>query len=362
MEKRLDQMVSVASKKFKKGPFLIKTDLSDAYVLTMILLLALAWCSAFKGSKKPGKYLPPGKCAGTMLEEYPKSIFNAELILSDGRKISLLNIKDGVIGNQGIYRIEKMGDAIYYKRNGNEFVGNGGYHIIRTPNGGRCRVIFPGGNTVDLDVASALQFDVSSFDMAHKITVIGQALFDIKNCEGIPFEVLIPSADKRSSTAELEVIDSRFHVSAFQDEYIRRITLLNGNLKVSALPVRPLNPDIPTKGKTTIKTLNNCGDQAQLMIETKINIVHNIDTAEETGWTECSVHFKRRPTKQVLRTLERWYDVTVAYNTLQVPLFLYTGRVNRETSLETVLEIMQFQCDELHLSYDSVARVITVLP
>jgi len=84
------------------------------------------------------------------------------------------------------------------------------------------------------------------------------------------------------------------------------------------------------------------------------------DTTAAIG-NERSISFTRTPTRNVLSAVEIWYRARVNYESSDVPYFEFTGKINSETEITTVLQIMHYQCNDLHLKYDPSLNQVTVL-
>jgi transmembrane sensor len=342
----------------KKNPIRNIINLTAAAVF----LLAFLGVAFFLWDKNKNQNNPEAK---TLLVQpnrvLPQLTNKAELTLTNGSKVLLHKIKDGLIEIQGAYKVLKHQEDLYYKVNGAYVpVEKDLYNIVTTPRGGQYRIIFADGSAISMNVASSLTFNVSS--PVRKVDLRGEAEFEIAhNSDNTPFWVKIPSDKNHGNEGNIEVTGTRFNINAYEDDTEKKITLLDGLVKVYTrmLQVSELSTaSYLEKAKKILKP----GDQAQLQENGSINVIHQVDTAAVVSWKKGYVDFNQTSTRKVLSTIEKWYDVKVIYNTKKVPEYLFTGKITPKTDIETVLEIMQFQCDDLHVKFDGTKRQIEILP
>lgn len=284
----------------------------------------------------------------------------AVLELATGEKITLHEKDDGPIESQGAFKVYKTGNDLHYESNGDIDSKETLYNTISTPRGGHYRIVFPDGSAIAMNVATSVKFKVSSAGLIRDVVMRGEAKFDITHNPDQPFMVTILPGNNPGSTCKVEVTGTRFNISAYEDVAIKKVTLLNGNLKVFALD--PQFPELSTAAQVSGGIDLGKSDQAQMQDNGKISIVHNVDTTAVVGWKNGLVRFKKTLTREVLSTLEKWYDVDVIYKTDNVPEFPFTGDITPTMSIETVISIMQYQCDGLHLQFDRAKKRLTVLP
>mgnify|MGYP001428718983 CR=1 FL=1 len=288
--------------------------------------------------------------------------YKAKLTLSNGNTILLHTIKDGTITTDGVFKLLKHNEYLYYKTTAIVSTDRNIYNSLSTLNGSHFRVILPGGSIINLNVATAVKLDVSSISAIRNVEITsGEAEFSVTPDSKDSFRVTMPAVQQNGITGIIEVKGTRFNVKAYEDDNEKRVTLLEGNLDIYTLPAySPELTNVSMAGypATSLKR----GDQALLQDDGKISVRHNVDTAEVVSWKNGIVSFNKSHTLKMLKLISRWYDVNVEFSTTKVPEFYFTGKITPETDIQTVIDIMQFQCDSLHMKYDSTARKISVLP
>ncbi|SFC24918.1 FecR protein [Parapedobacter composti] len=104
----------------------------------------------------------------------------ALLTLADGSVVSLSNAKVGTIALQGGLEVEKKNDgSIRYRAKQKERPAEIAYNTITTPRGGQYRVTLPDGSNVLLNAASSLTYPVHFSDEERRVTMTGEAYFEI---------------------------------------------------------------------------------------------------------------------------------------------------------------------------------------
>jgi transmembrane sensor len=291
-----------------------------------------------------------------------KPISKAELTLSDGALIKLHAIKNGTITTDGAFELYKHDEDLYYRGTAAISHDKHVYNILRTLNASHFRIILPDGSFINMNVASSVKLDVSSKAAIRNVVVTkGEAEFSVTHDSKNSFLVSTSAAPKNGNIGIIEVKGTRFNVNAYEDENHKTITLLEGDLNIYAVPAH--SRELPAISLTgyPITSLKK-GDQALLQDDGKISVLHDVDTAEVMSWKDGIVSFNKSHTSKMLNLIKRWYDVDVEFSTPKIPEFYFTGKITPETNIQTVLDIMQFQCDSLHMQYDSTARKIRVLP
>jgi transmembrane sensor len=286
---------------------------------------------------------------------------HGELILENGKKILLHKTANGLINTVGAFKVYKNDNDLYYKNAASGPFKKEMSNTISTFNGSQYRIILPDGSTITMNVASSVELGVSSLGAIRKVKLKGEALFAVAPDSANPFNVTIPSAGENGSNGKVEVIGTRFNVNAYQGEAEKAVTLLEGNLNVYTIPAGMTEPMTISHAGYYTKLLNK-GEQAQWRHDGSILVHRNVDTAEAVGWRSGIVTFNRTPTRKVLNTLEKWYDVKVEYTTQKIPEFRFTGKITPGMKITTVLDIMHFQCDSLHFNFDSAMKKVIVLP
>lgn len=249
----------------------------------------------------------------------------AVLTLSDGSSILLDTVKNGVIALQGGATVRVINGALVYDNNGREVVMN----TIATPNSRQYQLTLPDGTEVWLNNASSITYPTVFKGKERKIEVTGEVYFEVAKNAEMPFKVNINNRE------EVVVLGTHFNVKGYNDEDNTKVTLLEGSVKVSS----------KEGDEVKIKP----GEQAQVFHKEKNKIaVHPVNTAESIAWKKGYFNFEGLSFEEVMRLLERWYDVEVVYKG-QVPQINFGGDLNRNTTLKGAIKALEYYNVRLEL-------------
>ncbi|MFT4092452.1 MAG: FecR domain-containing protein [Niabella sp.] len=249
----------------------------------------------------------------------------AVLTLSDGSSILLDTVKNSVIALQGGATARVINGAIVYDNNGHEAVMN----TIATPNSRQYQLTLPDGTEVWLNNASSVTYPTVFKGKERKIEVTGEVYFEVAKNAKMPFKVNINNRE------EVVVLGTHFNVKGYKDEDNTKVTLLEGSVKVSS----------KEGSEVRIKP----GEQAQIFYKATNKIaVQPVNAGESIAWKKGYFNFEGLNFKEVMRLLERWYDVEVVYKG-EVPQINFGGDLNRNTTLKGAIKALEYYNVHLEL-------------
>jgi hypothetical protein len=253
----------------------------------------------------------------------------AILTLANGSKISLDDAANGLLASEGNIAITKTenGEIVYEKNNlnkNNDILNHVAINTIQTPKGGKFQVRLPDGSKVWLNSASTLSYPTAFTGSERKVKLKGEAYFEIASNKKIPFRV-------ESDGQIVEVLGTHFNINSYDDEDFTKTTLLEGSVKVI------LHSKSDVLGKTRMlkpgeQSLTN-SSQSGIRIE-------NADTEKAVAWKNGYFKFKNTPIQQIMREVERWYDVELVYEGT-MPTDEFTGFISNDVNISGVLKILE---------------------
>lgn len=241
----------------------------------------------------------------------------AVLTLSDGTNIVLDSLSSGVIANQAGTAVQLINGKLSYDASTTALVA---FNTLTTPKGRRYQVQLPDGTGVWLNSGSSITYPTFFKDGERRVKLSGEAYFEVIKNAAMPFYVSI------GDEAELKVLGTSFNLNTFKDNGSIDATLLEG--AVAFGPVR--------KGtEQPVQSIQlRPGQQAKL--GEQIRLVHNPDINKIMAWKNGYFNFEGNSLTEVMKQLERWYDIHVIYPAI-IPDIRFFGELNMETSLEGVL-------------------------
>lgn len=241
-----------------------------------------------------------------------------KLILSEEGQLHLNDEKGNIVGNQ------QGNHLVYYKNSINS--GLTQYNTLRIPYGKRFYVELSDGSSVTLNAGSTLRYPVS-FTGSNKREVFlsGEAFFKVAKDSKRPFFVL-------AEGLEVGVLGTEFNVSAYPEDKTRKVVLVEGSVKLNV------------NQKSAIMLP---GELANFKRKTNTLKVHKVDTNLYTAWMQGGLVFRNMSFEDILKKMERHYDVTIINNNKE----LATEKFNASFDEEPLVKILEYFKQTYGLSY-----------
>lgn len=244
----------------------------------------------------------------------------ATLILADGSKLVLDEVKNGRVAKQGESLVEKKHSGLlsYLTNNEGAETAPVTYNTITTPRGGQYNVILADGTEVWLNAASSLKFPTSFTGKEREVELTGEAYFEVAKNKAMPFHVT-------AAGQTVEVLGTHFNVNAYTDENGIKTTLLEGSVKVS---------------KAGLQVVIKPGQQA-LFNNSAVNVTDGVDIDEVMAWKNGKFYFNNADIQTVMRQVSRWYNVDIEYAG-KIPEDHFTGKFSKNMTAANALKVLEF--------------------
>lgn len=244
----------------------------------------------------------------------------AILTLADGRQVVLDSLTSGVVAQQNGSSIVLSDGKLKYDPSG-EAVSDIQYNKMTTPKGRQFQLTLPDGTKVWLNAASSIRYPTVFAGKERKVEIYGEACFEVAKDANKPFLVNV------NNKASIEVLGTLFNVNAYENEKTINTTLLDGSVKVINEPA---------------SVILKPGQQAQISNTPggKIAIVNKPDIEKIMAWKSGLFNFEGANLEEVMRQLERWYNIDVVYEN-GIPDIQFMGEMSRQISLTDLLEILR---------------------
>lgn len=256
----------------------------------------------------------------------------AVLTLADGRQLTLDSMAHGLIATQNGANINLQSGQLSYKATGTNNAA-GSYNTISTPKGRQFAITLPDGTKVWLNAASTLTYPTAFNGRQRRVKLSGEAYFEVIHNAQQPFMVDI---DQRST---VEVLGTSFNINAYTDETAIKTTLLSGSLRTGGVILQP-------------------GQQASQKPGEAVIIQNNTDLEKVTAWKNGRFDFNDAGLPEVMRQLERWYDIEVIYEK-GVPDTYFYGKISKDLPLSGILKALA--AAHVHFRIDE-GRKLVVMP
>ena len=242
----------------------------------------------------------------------------ATLTLEDGSSIALEKGEQYQTQNAN-----SNGEQIIYKA-GEPSKDEIAYNYLTIPRGGEFQITLSDGTNVWLNSESQLKYPISftEGDTRHVELVYGEAYFDVSPStahKGAKFKVL-------HNSQEVEVLGTKFNIKAYKDETNVYTTLVEGKVAVSTLSAN----EVLSPNQQSIIDINGHNIQ-----------VASVNASHEISWMRGEFIFNRKPLKDIMKVLSRWYDMEVNFDSKDIEDIFFTGTLHKRQSIEETLLLIQ---------------------
>ncbi len=220
----------------------------------------------------------------------PPNSTNAVLTLANGQKIQLDSVGKGILATEGTVKVAKneLGEIVYSESAKTNSIS---YNTMSLPKGSKpIRLVLSDGSLVWLNAASSVTFPTAFIGSERKVSITGEAYFEVAHNASKPFYV-------SHDDITVRVLGTHFNVNTYQDERNIKVTLLEGSVNVS-------------KGNNSARL--KPGEQA-VVAKDKIGLITNIDLEEVMSWKNGQFYFKGTELKSIMRQIEKYYNVEVEF-------------------------------------------------
>ncbi len=293
----------------RKTVYLKWLKYSGAAVLLIAIGIYTAWFTASRQSEKTASAVASYDIAAPDRSR-------ASLTLDDGTIISLDEKGSGEIARQNTTAIMKTnnGGIVY---NGHFSANTELYNTLSNPRGSQAiSMTLSDGTKVWLNTGSTLRYPVFFNTKERIVEINGEGYFEVAPDKKKPFYVKKANAD-----ANIAVLGTHFNVNAYDDEPVIKVSLFEGKVRVE-------------KSKKAVTLLP--GQEALLKKDGTVSSQSIIDADAVLAWKNGLFNFDGATLKEVVRQLERWYDIEAVYEG-NVPTIELEGNMTKDISLNGLL-------------------------
>ena len=284
-------------------------------VAVSVLLLLVSGLFYFVLRDKSDRYP-----LGLMTENILPGNVKAELILADGERILLGGPGvDSVLIQPGA-EIHTAKERLSYI--GRQQTGKIQYNILQIPRGGEYSVTLQDGTVVNLNSASELRYPVRFTGTERKVFLTGEAYFQVASDKSSPFII-------EMGKVQVQVLGTSFNLRAYQDEEMIQTTLVEGRVCMFT-------------GKKRILLYPN--EQGAIELKTGNLVKKQVDVQAYIGWKNGRFIFERQTLEDIMRTLSRWYDVQVVFQSEKARHIEFTGNLRRYDDFGQIVSMLALAC------------------
>lgn len=196
------------------------------------------------------------------------------------------------------------------------------WQTISTPPGVKTTFFLPDSTRIWLNSSSSITFPGIFSENTRQVSVTGEAFMDVQTNEDQPFIVDL-------GKIHVKVLGTRFDVIHYEKEKQSEIILETGKItlcqgsSVNEQELTPLNP-----GELAVfdKASNRIG-------------ISRVQTQKYTSWINGKLIFRDDRMDEVVRKLNRWFNVEITIADPEIESYVYTATFQDE-SIDQILELL----------------------
>ncbi|WP_420400522.1 FecR family protein [Flagellimonas sp.] len=195
------------------------------------------------------------------------------------------------------------------------------YNTLTVPYGKTFDLQLSDGTKVTLNAGSSIKYPVKFLKEGNReVFLIGEAFFDVAHDAEHQFVV---NADQMNIT----VLGTKFNVSSYPEDTMVNTVLVEGSVQIS-----PVDEEQNMKTNTQLEP----GFKASLEKRNGEVTVDEADISLHTAWINGKIVFRHTPFKNIVKKLERHYNVEIINNNQLLDDEVFTASFDIET-IEEVL-------------------------
>lgn len=241
-----------------------------------------------------------------------------ELILSSGQSVLLDKSNSSTIKDKSGAIVQSQGSVDYLSftsKNPNKEH----FNTVKVPRGTDFKVILADSTVVYLNAESSITYPTHFADNIRKVSITGEAYFDVKEDKSKPFIV-------NMNESSIKVLGTEFNVNTFDEELGIITTLIEGSVMLKN-----------AYNQTAVIKPNE-----QAIMGQQIDIdIKTVDTRQVVDWRQGQFIFEDEPLKNILADLSRWYNLDIFYEQQELKNLQFTGTLDRNNSVNELLELLE---------------------
>ncbi len=188
------------------------------------------------------------------------------------------------------------------------------------PSGHKSQVILPDGTKAFLNSGTILRYDNFFGKKYRNIELVGEAFFEVQKNKKLPFVIV-------TEDVTVKVIGTKFNIMAYPDDEYIETTVTEGRVSV-------------TENHNKSSLLLTANQKATFDRNTNELLLDNINPEPYISWKEDVLTFDNENFTNVIKKLERWYNVSIHVEGKDSISDRYTLTIKTE-SLHEVLELIR---------------------
>ncbi|MFV5692681.1 FecR family protein [Flavobacterium sp. LT1R49] len=262
-----------------------------------------------------------------------------ELVLDNGEvQILSSNAENQIVSNNGQVVGSQKGSEIKYSSNTS--IDKLVYNQIKIPYGKTFNVKLSDGTVVYLNSGTTLKYPVKFIKgMNREVFLDGEAYFDVSKDKLHPFIV-------NANAMNVKVLGTKFNVSSYKNDTEVSTVLVEGSVSLSS-DAKPNKKALLTPGYKGVWNKSITGISLE-----------KVDTKLYTDWMNGEVIFRKSTFNEMIKKLERSYNVTIKNNNRTLDVMKFNASFNK--NIETIDEVMSSLSKIQPFTYEIIGNQIVI--
>ncbi|TYA84309.1 FecR family protein [Seonamhaeicola marinus] len=198
------------------------------------------------------------------------------------------------------------------------------YNTLTVPYGKRFDIVLSDNTKVTLNAGTSLKYPVKFLKgKKREVFINGEAFFDVAEDKKHPFVV-------NAKDVNVRVLGTKFNVSSYPEDLNAETVLVEGSVSL-------YKEEVYEPAKATLLTP---GHLASMNKEDKAISIEKVDVSLYTSWISGTVSFKHELFKNIVKKLERQYDVVIECNNNQLNETFFTASFDN-VSIDYILQTFE---------------------
>ncbi|WP_417327049.1 FecR family protein [Halarcobacter sp.] len=260
------------------------------------------------------------------------------LELNDGSVINLSDLKiKSILNKKGDTVASLIDEALIYNSTKNNSTPS--LHKVTVPNSKIFTIILSDKSKVMLNSGSSLKY-LNHFSNTNKrnVSLEGEAYFEVTKNKKLPFIV-------HTKDLNVKVLGTKFNISSYQNDKNSSVFLEEGSVSINKSS-EGINPE-----KSIILK-----PKQRLIIQKKQLIINEVSTKKYVAWKKRELYFKNDRFEDIVKKMERYYDITIKLESIDLNENRYTGTF----TTETIDEILMVFKELSNFNYTNKNNIITI--
>lgn len=260
----------------------------------------------------------------------------ATITLADGTTVYLDSLNNGTVAQQGNTKLIKLSNGqIAYQTEDGQVKQELQYNTLSNPRGSKViDMKLSDGTRVWLNAGSVIKYPLAFIGNERPVEISGEGYFEVAKSKDKPFTV-------KTNQLKVQVLGTHFNITAYTDDVENKVTLLEGAVKVAAAAKQVVLAPM---------------QQAKISFDGALNINTDVNVDEVLAWKQNQFYFEETSLKDVMKQIERWYDVQVTIDA-NVPNKKFTGKMYRNMNVSEIFKILEGL--DVHFKIDGKKIVVT---